>query len=371
MKKRLISFLLTIALIVGGIMIPSMSSEAAWKSNSTGWWWQENDGTYPKNAWKNIDGKWYYFNGSGYMTTGWQKVDGNWYYMYSNGAMARNTWVGDYYVGADGKWIPGKYKEGWVQTNGRWWYRHADGGYTRNGWEKINNIWYYFDNSGYMTTGWQKVNSNWYYMNGNGAMQSNTWIGNYYVGSNGSMVQNKWIGDYHVGESGEKDDFCHHRWTDDTTTYDRIEEHVWGCNMCGYPLFTRNENGIELLENLYVHPLYHGNKENEDCSGSGYHNEMYGKGFCGFCGEAVEYRECQWKGYGPKCSTNTTEKYSKVKHEEFPYSDGTIGHLYTMYYQDCSCGKNTIFVDQEGNGLIFTGKKSCFYCSVKQEEVIL
>lgn len=36
------------------------------------------------------------------MLTGWKKVDGKWYYMYESGAMAANTWIGNYYVGADG-----------------------------------------------------------------------------------------------------------------------------------------------------------------------------------------------------------------------------------------------------------------------------
>ena len=41
------------------------------------------------------------------MVTGWQKIDGEWYYFGAGGAKAANTWIGNYYVDADGKWIPG------------------------------------------------------------------------------------------------------------------------------------------------------------------------------------------------------------------------------------------------------------------------
>ena len=32
------------------------------------------------------------------------------YYVGTNGVMAVNTWIGDKYVGADGKYVPGKQK---------------------------------------------------------------------------------------------------------------------------------------------------------------------------------------------------------------------------------------------------------------------
>ena len=122
--------------------------KAGWKQNATGWWYDNGDSTYPTSTWKSIDGDWYYFNASGYivtgwfadggswyyfesngkMATGWKLVDGKWYYLESNGKMAANKWVnnvyyvksngvmatnewvdrGRYYVGADGKWVPGK-----------------------------------------------------------------------------------------------------------------------------------------------------------------------------------------------------------------------------------------------------------------------
>lgn len=74
-----------------------------WKSDNKGYWYQNNDNSYPILSWQEIDGKWYYFNAEGYMATG-QWV-GN-YYVGSDGAMLINTTTPDgYKVGADGAWI--------------------------------------------------------------------------------------------------------------------------------------------------------------------------------------------------------------------------------------------------------------------------
>ena len=79
-----------------------------------------------KSQWAEVDGKWYYFTQSGAMATGWvlvnnvwyyleesgamatgwKVVKGNWYYLDpANGAMAANTTVDGYKLGADGAWI--------------------------------------------------------------------------------------------------------------------------------------------------------------------------------------------------------------------------------------------------------------------------
>ena len=79
-----------------------------WKKNSTGWWYQYADGSYPKNRWKKIDGEWYHFDQNGYMQTGWLKDGGYYYYLKANGTMAKEEYVDDgkYYVDADGHWVP-------------------------------------------------------------------------------------------------------------------------------------------------------------------------------------------------------------------------------------------------------------------------
>lgn len=48
-----------------------------WNKDASGWWWRDEDGTYPKNEWRLINHHWYLFNEHGYMVTGWHRWDGN------------------------------------------------------------------------------------------------------------------------------------------------------------------------------------------------------------------------------------------------------------------------------------------------------
>jgi len=220
-------------LLAGTILATSLTpmtvSAAAWRKNSVGWWYEEDNGSYPANQWKQINGNWYWFNKNGYMATGWQyiggdwyyfqtsgamigqgwhAINGNWFYMYASGAMAADTWIGDSYVNSSGAWVQGKTKvqEGWVQSGSRWWYRHSDGGYTRNGWEMIKGQWYFFDKDGWMVTGWRQIGGDWYYFQTSGAMVGEGWHainGNwYYMYANGVMATNTWINGDYVNSSG-------------------------------------------------------------------------------------------------------------------------------------------------------------------------
>lgn len=66
------------------ITVPAYAAE--WKQDSKGWWWQEDNGSYPTSSWKNIGGKYYYFGADGYMLHDTTTPDG-------------------YKVGSDGAWI--------------------------------------------------------------------------------------------------------------------------------------------------------------------------------------------------------------------------------------------------------------------------
>lgn len=57
-----------------------------WVQDATGWWYRNTDGSYPVNAWKEINGKQYYFGNDGYMLHDTITPDG-------------------YTVGSDGAWI--------------------------------------------------------------------------------------------------------------------------------------------------------------------------------------------------------------------------------------------------------------------------
>lgn len=195
-----------------------------------------------QNGWVKNDNKWYYYENGKMKKNAWIQSNGNYYYMDESGAMLTDTWIGDYYVDANGVWLKNYRPAKWMMTNGKWWYRNADGSYPVNCWKQISGIWYRFDNAGYMITGWSRIDNQWYYMNSSGAMQngwqsignaryyfkdngimatgwqkvddnwyylessgamaSNQWIGNYYVESNGAMATNKWIGIYYVDNTG-------------------------------------------------------------------------------------------------------------------------------------------------------------------------
>lgn len=188
---------------------------AKWIKTNGKWWYRHQDGSYTSNDFELIGGQIYYFDENGYMVTGWKKIGNFWYFFENSGIMAKNKWVGDYYltfsgamarnewidkyyVGDDGKYRPAQ----WIHTNGKWWYRHQDGSYTRDDFECITGQWYYFDGNGYMINGWRQVGSKWYYFNESGQMLRNQWLGDYYFESSGAMATNQWVGNYFVGADG-------------------------------------------------------------------------------------------------------------------------------------------------------------------------
>lgn len=63
-----------------------VSFAGEWKQDGAGWWYQNDDGSYPVSAWKEVGGKQYYFDASGYMLHDTTTPDG-------------------YKVGSDGAWI--------------------------------------------------------------------------------------------------------------------------------------------------------------------------------------------------------------------------------------------------------------------------
>ncbi|HIZ79281.1 MAG TPA: hypothetical protein IAA17_05790 [Candidatus Lachnoclostridium stercorigallinarum] len=77
--------------------------KTGWFQDNLGWWWVDEDGTYPVNQWRYINDRWYFFNESGYMKTGWISWNGSWYYCDSSGAMLTAATTPDgYYVDENG-----------------------------------------------------------------------------------------------------------------------------------------------------------------------------------------------------------------------------------------------------------------------------
>jgi len=225
----------------------------AWAGN----YWLGADGRMATNAW--VDGGRYYVGSNGvwvkgaqHQTTasetkqGWTKVGNAWYFynhgkvvvnawignywLGSDGRMATNAWVdgGRYYVGTDGAWVKGAQhtttvKSGWVKE-GYTWYYYKNGSVVRNAWagnywlgadgRMATNSWvdnnrYYVGNDGawikYYSnkSGWQKESGSWYYYK-NGSVVRNAWVGNYWLGADGRMATNSWVDNnrYYVGTDG-------------------------------------------------------------------------------------------------------------------------------------------------------------------------
>lgn len=83
--------------------VPAFAGE--WKQDTKGWWYQEDDGSYPTSAWKEINGRQYYFGADGYLLTNTTTPDG--YTVNDDGAWTVNgvvqetqkkegTWLGEY-----------------------------------------------------------------------------------------------------------------------------------------------------------------------------------------------------------------------------------------------------------------------------------
>ena len=54
--------------IAAGLMTAAMAVSAfagTWKQDNTGWWYQNDNGSFPVNQWAQINGSWYYFDASG------------------------------------------------------------------------------------------------------------------------------------------------------------------------------------------------------------------------------------------------------------------------------------------------------------------
>ena len=121
-------------------------TKQGWVKQANSWYYYEANGALAKNKW--IDGL-YWLNSDGKMATnswvdngryfvgdngawvkdakrtkqGWVKQANSWYYYESNGTLARNKWVGDYWLGTDGKmatnsWVDNGYY--YVDANGKW-----------------------------------------------------------------------------------------------------------------------------------------------------------------------------------------------------------------------------------------------------------
>ena len=216
----------------------------AWVDN--GRYYVDGNGAWVKNAkkpevkkqgWVQSSGTWYYYNQGQLVRSAWI---GN-YWLGIDGKMATNAWVdnGRYYVGKDGAWVKGAQKpvevkkQGWVK-DGNTWYYYENGTLARNKWigstywvgadgKMATNAWvdngrYYVGANGAWDKnakkpetpkpvekkqGWAKEGTAWYYYH-QGQIVKNAWVGSYWLGSDGKMATSAWVdnGRYYVGANG-------------------------------------------------------------------------------------------------------------------------------------------------------------------------
>ena len=174
-------------------------------------------GKYVRNQWRQIDSKWYHFRKYGEMDT--SKWIGS-YYVKSDGAMAANELVYDptynssFYVDENGKYL----NKQWKEIDGEWYY-FKDGGYiAKNEWvgsyfikgngrmaknemqyDQSAGSSYYFKEDGTFAKNYcAKVGGYWYYFKSNGKVARKEWIENkYYVLDNGKMATGTHIIDHY------------------------------------------------------------------------------------------------------------------------------------------------------------------------------
>ena len=92
MKRRTATI---VATVVMTLTMSVTAFAAGWVQDSTGWWWDNGDGTWPTNEWQWLDGnadgvaECYYFGPDGYMLSNTVTPDG--YYVRGDGAWEINS----------------------------------------------------------------------------------------------------------------------------------------------------------------------------------------------------------------------------------------------------------------------------------------
>ena len=76
----------------------------SWATGDKYTYYFNKSGVAIASQWLTQDGKKYYFLSNSTMAKGWQKI-GKYYYYFSKktGVMAKNTWIGKYYVNSKGQ----------------------------------------------------------------------------------------------------------------------------------------------------------------------------------------------------------------------------------------------------------------------------
>ena len=284
MKKNKLKFglgiltVLATPIAVNTVVGTEAHAAQGWVQSGSSWYFYNNQGNAVRNVWQGnywlgadgkmainawVDGGRYYVGSDGLWVKGtqkpaevnkqgWVQNGSSWYYYYQ-GNMVRNAWIGNYWLGADGRmatdawvdngryyvgsngeWVKGAQrqvetkKHGWIESGTSWYYLDSQGNVVRNAWagnywlgadgKMATNSWvdndrYYVGANGVWEKdkkreerkrGWKKENNVWYYYNEDGSLARNKWAGNYWLGADGKMITNAWVDNdrYYVGSNG-------------------------------------------------------------------------------------------------------------------------------------------------------------------------
>lgn len=199
MKNRGLILTILSGCLAGSLAWPVYA--AGWEKQDQGqpaWKYQEEDGSYVRNSWKEEDGTWYYFDGSGKMVTGSYLIDGKKERFDANGAWVENpdSQKQQNDSGLDKEPLPGPGTGGWKQDETGWYYQNFDGSYYQNGWKKIKGKWYYFKEDGCMAeNAWIDTDGLRYRVGSDGAMLTDPVITadglEYQLDENGALKENE------------------------------------------------------------------------------------------------------------------------------------------------------------------------------------
>ena len=198
----------------GGYMA---KSEFIYDSKYQATYYLDVSGKYVRDQWKEINGKWYHFRKYGEMDTSkwigsyyvksdgamaanelvydptynssfyfdengkylnkqWKEIDGEWYYFKDGGYMAKNEWVGSYFIKGNGRMAKNEMQ--YDQSAGSSYYFKEDGTFAKNYWAKVGGYWYYFKSNGKVAR--KEWIENKYYVLDNGKMATGTHIIDHY-----------------------------------------------------------------------------------------------------------------------------------------------------------------------------------------------
>lgn len=136
--------------------------------------------------------------------------------------------------------------------------------------------------------------------------------------------------------------------------YTGIRKMVWGCNGCGFPLFTIDPQTHDAVNipDLYFHRECYSEKLGMMCpKPCGWHSEQYYMGYCYRCHGQIQMRCCDYFYKNTEyCVKNAGDLggYEKVESD-------------CAYIKSCSCGQNILMSGGEKGGLMLK-REVCKYC---------